>query len=354
MKRSFVGKVFQGILCCLALSLPVNFACASDADVVGVVDSYLARVEQSTNIEEAKKKEIVDAVKELRDDELNRFAAITEGLAIAYPEFADALEMLGGDDTTKATEKLKSLTTSDDPFLANEAKFFLARTLMMDQAHEDAIPLLEEVLGDRQHFAQSGTATYFEGVAQASLLRNQEALKALKSFVDEYPNAPERMRIAAIRQIQLLSAIEEGSLLDVFQRMDFSRRRLELAKTGADTQAQQDKVVDMLNVMIKQAEDQECKSCSSCKNGDCDKEGEAQGSKPKEGKGNGKSQSGGGSNQPDGVVKKVFDNGPASAWSQLRDRDRDAALSSIKEKFPARYQKLVEQYFKSFQETGSE
>jgi hypothetical protein len=37
-----------------------------------------------------------------------------------------------------------------------------------------------------------------------------------------------------------------------------------------------------------------------------------------------------------------------SPWSQLRDKERDPVYSAIKEKFPARYQQLIEQYYRSF------
>ena len=41
---------------------------------------------------------------------------------------------------------------------------------------------------------------------------------------------------------------------------------------------------------------------------------------------------------------------PKSPWAQLREKDRDPVYSAIKEKFPARYQQLLEQYYRSFGE----
>ena len=107
--------------------------------------------------------------------------------------------------------------------------------------------------------------------------------------------------------------------------------------------------------MIKDAEEKEC----NCKGG--------KGSKPssgkKPGKGNeGESQaegegqgqggkSGGGSKGTDtDAAKKLHRGGPQSPWSQLRDRERDPVFNAIKEKYPARYQQLIEQYYKSFQD----
>ena len=64
---------------------------------------------------------------------------------------------------------------------------------------------------------------------------------------------------------------------------------------------------------------------------------------------------GGGSKGTDGdSVKRLHRGGPQSPWSQLRDKQRDPVFNAIKDKFPGRYQQLIEQYYKSFQdETGS-
>ena len=72
-----------------------------------------------------------------------------------------------------------------------------------------------------------------------------------------------------------------------------------------------------------------------------------------QGQGSQSGNSGGGSKGIDSdTVKRLHRGGPQSPWSQLRDKDRDPVYSAIKEKFPARYQQLIEQYYKSFQDDG--
>ena len=68
--------------------------------------------------------------------------------------------------------------------------------------------------------------------------------------------------------------------------------------------------------------------------------------------GQGQGNPGGNSRNENGRVVRRRYEGPQSPWSRLRDRQRDPAFSAIKEKFPARYQKLIEQYYKSFQSEG--
>lgn len=339
-----------GLLASICFTMAVSTTLASEQDSVAIIDGFINQIDKYEQLNPEQAGKLKALVQELRDDEYARSAAISEGLAIVYPEFAAALENLGNDELKPAMELLTKLAASDDPYLAAESTFYMARASMFNQQFEEAIPRLEEVLGKHaDHTVQMGNALYFLGIAQGNMLDNKAAIKALQSFVQDYPSAPERMRISAMRQIELLSSIEEGSIYDVYQRMNFSHSRLQTQKTDDLTKREQDKIVEMLAKMIKEEEKKESSGESKCKGGDCDKPGEAEKSGKGQGKSQGKSQAGGGSNNPDGVVRRSFDDGPASAWSQLRDRDRDAAFSSIKEKFPARYQAMVEQYFKSFQ-----
>jgi hypothetical protein len=143
---------------------------------------------------------------------------------------------------------------------------------------------------------------------------------------------------------------EDGTLTDVQFRMEFSRRKLSLEDTGDATKDQQKKIIDILAKLIKEAEEKEC----NCKGGGKPKPG----SKPGKGgegesqaKGEGQGQqgtSGGGSKGIDSDTVKRLHRRPDEPWSQLRDRERDPVFNAIKEKYSARYQQLIEQYYKSF------
>ncbi len=133
---------------------------------------------------------------------------------------------------------------------------------------------------------------------------------------------------------------------DVYQRMDFSRRRLSQIMPGEDTQKQQEKIVNMLAKLIKEQEKKEASSSSKDqKNTKQEQQQQQQASKDKQ---QSKSQTGGQSNNPNGeVVEKSYDDGPASPWSRLRDRSRDPANNAIKDKLPARYRDIVERYYEA-------
>ncbi len=272
--------------------------------------------------------------------------AVTEGLCDLYPDYRQTLEMLGDEDLEPAVQSLTELAKSGDPYLAADATFYLARTKMLQEQYEDALPLLTELTGKMAgKSVQIGNATYLLAVSQARMLQRQEAIASFDKYLKEYPNAPERMRIGATRQLQQMQFVEEGSLDDVWERMDFSRRHLKLTRTGDKTQEEQDKIIAMLDQLIKKAEEKEC-NCS----GEGQGEGEQQQGEGEGQEGQGKGAKGGNSQNENGRVTRVFRRGPESPWSKLRDKDRDPAFSAIKEKFPARYQQLIEQYYKSFQE----
>ena len=246
---------------------------------------------------------------------------------------------------------LTPLTQDDDQFLAADATFFLARTLMNSEQYEKAIGHLDKLSGDLAKFsAHRGAALYFTGLAQTGLLKKDDAQKSFMRFLKESPDSPERMLVSAWRQLQQLQAVEDGKLEDIYRRMDYSRRRLQLAKTDQSTQQQQDKIVDMLNKLIKEEEKKEASSsASSSKKPKPKDQGQKdkQAQKPKSPKPS-KSQQGGSSSNPNGqAVVKTYDDSPASPWSRLRDRSRDPANNAVKEKLPARYRDIVERYMEA-------
>ena len=345
-------KKCWGVLSLFALAaLPIGHLQAEQPSSVDVINSFIEMVEKNGELDANLKKEIMESVTQLRDDQYSHDAAITEGLALLYPEFTQALELVGNDETDKAITAFQKLTSHKDKFLAAEAKYFIARAHVYDEDYEAALPVLKEFEEQHaEHSVQQGNALYLKGIALANTLKNKEAVAALTQFIEKFPNASERMRVGAWRQLQLVSSVKKDSLGDIFQRMEYSRRRLTLEKTDQQTKIEQQNIVKMLNAMIKKAEDQEKKG-----NCNCNKPGDQQ--QPSEGQskseGQGKSNNGQGSKNPDGFAKRTFGNGDASDWSKLRDRERDPAFNALKEKFPARYKELVEKYYKSFQKTGT-
>lgn len=278
--------------------------------------------------------------------------AITDLLIQIYPQYSAAVDSSDDDQVTVGVQLLTPLASSTDKFLAADASFFLARMLMNHQRFEEAMPHLEGLATELYSYsAHKGEIHFFLGVAQAGLLQRDEAIRSFREFLEFYPEAPERLRVTAWRQVQELQALEEGKLQDVQRHMEFSRRRLDQRDTGEQTQQKQDKIVKMLAKLIEEEEKKECNS--SCKNSNQSKSKQENPSAPKQSQDpkGGQSESGGSSANPNGeVVEKSYDDSPASPWSRLRDRSRDPANNAIKEKLPARYRDIVERYFEAANE----
>lgn len=318
---------------------------ADDQDRGKVLNAFLEHVSQLPDADAAIKDQVQKTVTGLRGDPVAEVDAISESLMLIHPEYRAAV-VAADEDVEVGTAALKPWTESADPYTAADANFHLARALVNAERFEQALPLLESITDKQSSFTlHAGAASYFTGVAYAELLQNQKAVDSLSQFLQRYQDAPERLRVSAWRQLQELTAIEEGQLADAHQRMDFSRRKLELEDSGDVTREQQDKIVGILAKLIKEQEKKECSSCNSKKNCQSEDQNQAKKSGQKSSDSQaGKSQTGGKSNNPNGVAERSFSDGPASPWSKLRDRSRDPAYTAIKDQLPAKYRDIVERY----------
>ena len=345
MKRTrLISLGLSGLAVLMMLAGSLAQAATNDSHTEKVLASFQNHIASLDSVAQEKKAEVTTLVERLAKDESPD--VLTEALLQLYPSYSKAVESSDNDNVDSAVQLLSPLADADDKFLAADASFYLARTLMNNERFEEAMPRLEQLIGDlAQYTAHKGSAHYFIGVAQAGLLKNDDAIESLMQFLQFNPHAPERLRVSAWRQVQLLQSIEEGKLDDVYQRMDYSRRRLELVETDEVTQIEQDKIVKMLTKMIKEEEKKESSS-SAKKSKSKQASKKAPGQKQAQSKpGDGKGKQGGRSSNANGkVVKKSYDESPASPWARLRDRSRDPANNAVKEKLPARYRDIVERY----------
>ncbi|MEM9409675.1 MAG: tetratricopeptide repeat protein [Planctomycetota bacterium] len=330
-------------------ALMISFGSVAVGDEAStVLSAFRDHVKDLRSLSDEQRQEIDLILDEA--DELAVSDAVTDSLLMIHTEYEAAIDAADADDLQQSIDLLGPLTESKDSFLAADASFYLARTLMNGEKFEAALPLLTRLIGPFSEFsAHVDRARFYKGVAQAGLLDYQNAIASLTEFVELHPNAPERLRVAAWRQIQQLKAIKKGQMADVYQRMDYSRRKLALIEPGEDTQDEQNKIVSMLAKLIKDQEKKEASSKSKdSKNDQKKQQQQPQQQQANQNQKSSKSNQGGTSNNPNGqVVRKAYNDGPASPWSRLRDRSRDPANNAIKDKLPARYRDIVERYYEA-------
>jgi TolA-binding protein len=223
-----------------------------------VIDGFLKSVAEDKSLDDAKRRAVQTLVESQRSDSDRRVTAITDALAAVNDEFRGALSALAAEDVKTAVAALEKLAASTDEYLAAESAYFLARAHVIEEKCEQALPILKKLtkqLADRSMYA--GDAQFLLGVCHAHLLDRRQAIAALEKFLKDYPDSPERLRVGAYRQVEEMKGLREGSLVDVHDRMGYSRRKLQLEDSGQKTRSEQDKIIAMLDVLIKEAEDRE-------------------------------------------------------------------------------------------------
>lgn len=156
--------------------------------------------------------------------------------------------------------------------------------------------------------------------------------------------------------LPLLLAAQEpsaaGSLSDVHAAMKQAQQRLAAGDTGQQTQQQQITAIELLAALIEAAQAREHASQSSSSGSGSSQQSQStsQSSSQSQSPGQPGASAGQGTSQPDQPASAPsVRNFPQSPWSKLRDKERDPVYSAIKERFPTRYQQLLEQYYQSFQ-----
>jgi hypothetical protein len=332
--------------CLLLLSLIIVGPLSAEMDDAALLKAFEMHVSSLTGLDGSQRQIIKEAIAEYGTESVGD--AITEALIAIFPHYDAAIETTDGENLDAMVTRLTPFSQSDDPFLAADASFYLARALMNHENFEAAFPLLEAIAGNLSDYTvHVGEARFYLGVSQAGLLKYAEAIQTLTDFLQSYPEAPERLRIAAWRQVQQLRTIENGKMEDIYHRMDFSRRQLSLIEPGEVTQAEQKNILNMLAKLIREQQKKEASSSSSQQNTQQQQQQQQQQAQNQQKQQN-QSSRGGSSNNPNGqAVRKAYDDGPASPWSRLRDRSRDPANNAIKDKLPARYRDIVERYYEA-------
>lgn len=355
-------RFFASFLAVALLTLSALPATAADRQPAPeTIDAFIASLKANKELPAEKVQAAVGVAEELKADPPSHSAAITVALRELYDDYAAALVDLADENHEAAITKLEKFTKSDNPYLATDATFFLARAYMLTERFEESLPLLAKVQKDNlQYTVQHADTAFLLGLCQARLMQRKDAIATFTKFEADFPDAPERMRIGAWRMLQQLQLVQDGTIIDVQDRMDFSRRKLVLKDPGKKTQEEQKKIVDILAKLIKEAEDKESsgqgQGQGQGQGKGREKSGGENGEGSGEGQGGGKEGSTGGhgsgsDNSQNTDVTKLRRTGPESGWSKLRDREREQVFSALKQKYPARYEKLVEQYYKSFDES---
>lgn len=268
-------------------------------------------------------------------------------LRAAYPAYREAMVAYQMERNDLARERLLPLAGHVDPYLATHAAFHLAAIDLREERYEDALPLLDRILTEHmeRHLFFPDLLLY-RAEALAHLLRVGEAMQMLHTYQLGFPeDDPARQRHAA-GLLARLAAYRQGTITEADLLMAYSRRRLHLLDPGATTQAQQKKILAILDETIKQLEEQQDSS-----SGQGQGQGQGQGTQ-QQGTAQGMGEGTGAQDSalPDGAAPperlgRAFRGEAGEVWGRLPAHEREEIENHLRERFPQRYREIIEAYF---------
>lgn len=184
---------------------------------------------------------------------------IGEALLRVYSDYRKAMRSWLRQYHDKAAKRLMQVSAdADNDYLLAHANYFLARADLQRGLFEKAEKNLADLAKhELDFFHRDYEVVFYLGLAQGQLLKREQALKTFARFGKEHGDAPERYRILANKIASELKVRGENELYDLADRMTLVERFLSKKHSGKPTQAKQKEIVEILDRLIKLAEEQE-------------------------------------------------------------------------------------------------
>ena len=270
---------------------------------------------------------------------------LTQALAVMSPKFREGLDAYDADEYERCAKVMGELRSDAEPFVATHAAMYEVKSLVALEQLVEAGERIRQLTGDGgarvaaySYFAPE--AAFLTGFCLLADLQYDAAGEGLARFLAEYPDAPPRLAIAARQMLLELNNREPERMSEVADLMDYSGRRLKSADGGEVVQTRQQRIVQLLDQLIKEEEEKEKNSCNNPSGGS--------GGKPQAGRSPAKpmqqSRLPGGTPQDESLRASRRAN-PGEMWGAMPPGERDRILQALRESFPSRYRQLVEQYY---------
>jgi len=271
------------------------------------------------------------------------FGCVHQSLLMLYPEYKRADTILLDERFAVAAELFLPLMNSKDPYLKAYATFRYGLAEMNREQFKQAVDAFTTVLN--RHRKQAGCdaeAAFYLAVSLGQAREKEKAIVAAQRFLDDYPDAPQRYRAAMEQMKNELVQEWESPLYGLAGRMSHVARKIEGGDTGDPTQKEQKEIIDIIEELIKRAEQNEGQGQGGGQQGGAPRDNRQPNSHAP------KSQVAPGPSRVGDLRKSKAKAG--EKWGAMRDKEREEVLQALKEKFPERYRELLEQYNKALAE----
>ncbi len=269
---------------------------------------------------------------------------LTQALAVMSPRFREGLDDYDADDYERCARIMGELKSDADPFVAIHAATYEIKSFVALEQLVEAGKRIRE-LGEGDNARVTGYSyfaaelEFLNGFCLLADLQYDAAASSLIRFIADYPDAPARLVIAAKQMLLELENRREGGMSEVTDLMDYSGRRLKSADGGEIVQTRQQRIIDLLDQLIKEEEEKEKNSCNNPDASSSGKSSPRSPAKPMQ-----ESMLPGGSPQEESLRASRRAN-PGEMWGAMPPGERERILQALRESFPSRYRQLVEQYY---------
>jgi len=279
---------------------------------------------------------------------------LAQGLAVLSAKFRAGLDAYDAEQYGDCAGIMNELRADENPFVAINAAVYEIKALVAMERLLEAGERVDRLLDGEQQSssfalqAADPVATYsyfapeiafLRGFCLLADLRYDEASAAMTEFLDQYPDSSQRLTLAAKQMLAELQNRQPERIGEVVDLMHYSGRRLKTGDAGETVQTRQQRIIELLDKLIKDAEDQENNSNSSSSSGGSDSKGGQMPSTPMN-----QSKLPGGA-AAEGSLRDRRRANPGEAWGSMPPAERERILQALRDNFPSRYRRLVEQYY---------
>ncbi|HSW47222.1 MAG TPA: hypothetical protein VLM89_16790 [Phycisphaerae bacterium] len=313
-----------------------------------LVDRFVQHVRESSRFPAHARQAVNRAWADHRADEQPQ-DFLTAALTMICEPFKKAMDALDQQEYDEADRLLQPLLAETDPYIGFHARAALARSLLEQDRLEEARSLLAGLAGRRAELIDRSflevKVDFLLAYCLLTDLQYEPAVTALERFEQLHPDAPDKYRLPARQMLNELRARRTGGLGDVSDLMTHAGRRLNRGLADERARQSQQRAVDLLAELIKQAEEMEKQQQQASSAGG------PGGSRGGRGIGNRPGRPAEQSMLPEGPgAKGDLEHGitarPGEMWGQMRPEERQRILQSLRDRFPSRYRQLVEQYYR--------
>lgn len=331
---SFVAVIMVGV-------------CAGTVAGQSPVDRFIAGLDANPAIPADAVKLIRETWAKCQDCDGDEF--LTQGLALLSPKFRDGLDAYDAGRNEQCADIMGALRQDPNAFVAVHAAAYEIKALVAMDRLLEAGERIEHLLGDKpEGLSHVGTYSYLapeiaflHGYCLLTDLQYVDAAHALAEFLRVYPDASQRLVVSAEQMLAELGNRQPGRIGEVADLMDYAGRRLTQRDSGPKVRERQQRIIDILDRLIEDAEEMENSSSSSSSNS-----------------GGGGGQRGGqqpqnpmqdsilpGGRPQEGPLQSGRRANPGEVWGSMPPAERERILQALRDNFPSRYRRLVEQYY---------